>query len=70
LKVQDNGKGISEAKINSPKSLGFLGMRERVLPFDGRIDVDAQRGKGTTVTIQIPLRTPRRHAHAENANDA
>jgi signal transduction histidine kinase len=68
LKVQDNGKGISEAKINSPKSLGFLGMRERVLPFDGRIDVDAQRGKGTTVTIQIPLHAPRRRAHTENGD--
>jgi signal transduction histidine kinase len=64
LKVQDNGRGITEARINSPKSLGFLGMRERALPFDGKIEIEGQRGKGTTVTIRIPLRTPRRHVHA------
>lgn len=58
LRVQDNGRGISESKLNSSKSLGFLGMRERVLPFDGTIDIRGQRGKGTTVTIRIPLGTP------------
>ncbi|HET9664429.1 MAG TPA: response regulator [Burkholderiales bacterium] len=57
LRVQDNGKGISEAKISSSKSLGFLGMRERVLPFDGKIEIRGQRGKGTSVTIRIPLST-------------
>jgi signal transduction histidine kinase len=56
LKVQDNGKGISEAKINGSKSLGFLGMRERVLPFGGKIEIRGQRGKGTEVTIRIPLK--------------
>jgi signal transduction histidine kinase len=69
LKVQDNGRGITEARINSPKSLGFLGMRERALPFDGKIEIEGQRGKGTTVTIRIPLRTPPRHVHAERAAD-
>lgn len=64
LKVQDNGRGITETKINSPKSLGFLGMRERVLPFDGKIEIEGQRGKGTTVMIRVPLRTPRRQAPA------
>ncbi|HEX6065785.1 MAG TPA: response regulator [Longimicrobiales bacterium] len=58
LRVQDNGKGIGEAKINSSKSLGFLGMRERVLPFDGRIEIQGQRGKGTAVTVRIPLGSP------------
>jgi len=70
LEVQDNGRGITEARINSPKSLGFLGMRERVLPFDGKITIEGQRGKGTAVTIRIPLRTPRRHAHAERDEGA
>ncbi|MBI4206765.1 MAG: response regulator [Betaproteobacteria bacterium] len=70
LKVQDNGRGITEAKINSPKSLGFLGMRERVLPFDGEIEIEGQRGKGTTVTIRIPLRAPRRRLHTEREEEA
>lgn len=70
LKVKDNGRGISEAKVSSPKSLGFLGMRERVLPFDGKIEIAGERGKGTTVTIRIPLHTPSRRPHPEDGGDA
>jgi signal transduction histidine kinase len=64
LEVQDNGRGISEARIGSSKSLGFLGMRERVLPFNGTIEIQGQRGKGTAVTIRIPLAAPAPAAHA------
>jgi signal transduction histidine kinase len=64
LEVQDNGRGISEARVGSSKSLGFLGMRERVLPFNGTIEIQGQRGKGTAVTIRIPLAAPAPAAHA------
>lgn len=70
LSVQDNGRGISEQKIMSSKSLGFLGMRERVLPFDGRIDIRGQRGKGTMVTIRIPLETAPASARVEQGERA
>jgi signal transduction histidine kinase len=55
LEVQDNGKGITPAEILNPKSLGLLGMRERVLPFSGRIEIHGVRGRGTQVTVSIPL---------------
>lgn len=55
LSVEDNGKGVEEAVAYSPKSLGFLGMRERILPFGGKIDVGGTRNKGTKVSISIPL---------------
>jgi signal transduction histidine kinase len=54
LKVEDNGRGIQEQEIESPRSLGFLGLRERVLAFAGTIDVKGQAGKGTTVSVSIP----------------
>ena len=69
LQVQDNGRGLSEGKVNSSKSLGFLGMRERVLPFDGTIDIRGQRGRGTAVTIRIPLGTPAPAANAGQGED-
>lgn len=56
LEVQDNGKGIAPADITSPKSLGLLGMRERVLPFGGAIEIGGSPGKGTKVTVSVPLR--------------
>lgn len=54
LKVEDNGRGIQEQEFESPRSLGFLGLRERVLAFGGSIDVKGQVGKGTAVSVCIP----------------
>ncbi|HUP98327.1 MAG TPA: response regulator [Usitatibacter sp.] len=54
LKVEDNGRGIQEKEFESAKSLGLLGLRERVLAFGGSIDVRGQEGKGTTVSVSIP----------------
>lgn len=56
LEAQDNGKGISESEIANPKSLGLLGMRERVLLFGGEVKISGIPGKGTTVTVRIPLK--------------
>jgi len=35
--------------------LGLLGMRERVLPFGGAIEIAGAQGKGTKVRVSIPL---------------
>ena len=55
LRVDDNGKGIDPSAITSPKSLGFMGMRERVLPFGGTVEITAVQGEGTRVKVSIPL---------------
>jgi len=55
LTVEDNGRGITEPAIHDPKSLGLLGMRERVLPFGGVIEISGAPDKGTRVRVSIPL---------------
>jgi signal transduction histidine kinase len=55
LVVEDNGKGIAEASVGDRKSLGILGMRERVLPFGGVIEIVGVPDKGTKVKVSIPL---------------
>jgi signal transduction histidine kinase len=55
LSVNDNGKGVTNASIRSPKSLGLLGMRERILPFGGRMEIAGSRNKGTRAKVSIPL---------------
>ena len=55
LSVEDNGRGIRDNEIESPRSLGFLGLRERVLAFGGMIDVKGDEGKGTKVSVAIPI---------------
>lgn len=54
LTVEDNGQGIDGEAVRSPKSLGLIGVRERVLPFGGRVDVEGVRGQGTVVKVVLP----------------
>ena len=55
LRVQDNGRGITEAEIHGPEAYGLLGIRERLYPWNGRVFFEGQAGKGTRVTICLPV---------------
>ena len=55
LRVHDNGRGIKECQISDSKSLGLLGMRERVLPWEGEVNIQGGENQGTTVTIKINM---------------
>jgi PAS domain S-box-containing protein len=56
LIVADNGRGIREEEINKPKSFGLLGIRERVDFRGGELKLSGKKGKGTTVTVRLPIR--------------
>jgi signal transduction histidine kinase len=56
LTISDNGRGITEAELNDPNSLGLLGLRERVAQWNGDLSILGEAGKGTTITVQIPIR--------------
>jgi len=55
LKVRDNGKGITEEQISQPKSFGLVGIRERVHSCGGVVKIKGAPGKGTTITVSIPI---------------
>jgi PAS domain S-box-containing protein len=55
LSIRDNGNGITEADLSNPRSYGLIGMRERVQPWGGELDIRGNEGKGTTVVVSIPL---------------
>ncbi len=55
LEIEDNGKGITEEDISDPKSLGLLGTRERALLFGGDVNITGSPGKGTRISVSIPL---------------
>ncbi|HWS63527.1 MAG TPA: response regulator [Steroidobacteraceae bacterium] len=54
LTVEDNGRGIDAEVAQSSKSFGLMGVRERVLPFGGRVDIKGVRGEGSRVTVALP----------------
>lgn len=56
LTISDNGRGVTPAEIDSPKSLGIIGMRERLRPFGGELHLSGVPKKGTNVTVRCPKR--------------
>jgi len=55
LRIQDNGKGISPEQTVNPLSLGILGIRERVRFWGGKSLFTGSPGRGTTMTVSIPI---------------
>jgi len=56
VSIADNGRGIAPAALDSPDSLGLIGMRERATLLDGHLEVRPRRARGTIVRLTIPFR--------------
>jgi PAS domain S-box-containing protein len=57
LKVSDNGRGITQGEINNKNSMGLMGIKERAILFGGEAIIEGAKGKGTTLTVRIPVRS-------------
>ena len=68
LEVKDDGKGITEKQISSPKSIGLIGMRERVHFFGGGVKISGKKDKGTVVTVTIPIKKATESGGAASAD--
>lgn len=55
LDITDNGIGIKKEEIESPRSLGIIGIRERVRKWSGKVEFINNNDKGTQIRITIPL---------------
>ncbi|WP_272973980.1 sensor histidine kinase, partial [Croceibacter atlanticus] len=54
--VEDNGKGFNLSAIDK-QGLGLSSIEKRVNFLHGDINIDSTVGKGTTIIIDIPLKT-------------
>ena len=60
LVVEDDGVGFNESEFsNSLGSLGLLGMKERAQFCGGDVQISSSPGKGTKVTVRVPVDSPR-----------
>ncbi|HMU10325.1 MAG TPA: sensor histidine kinase [Ferruginibacter sp.] len=51
--VEDDGKGFDKTLLNKTKGIGWDNIQHRVEFLKGRLDVDSQPGKGTSVHIEL-----------------
>ncbi|MGA3225770.1 MAG: sensor histidine kinase [Acidobacteriaceae bacterium] len=54
--VQDNGRGFDKRHLQT-RGLGLVGMSERVRALQGVITVSSELGRGTLISLEVPLVT-------------
>lgn len=54
--LRDNGVGFDKGSV-AGGGFGLKGMRERIEKVGGHLGIEAAPGKGTRITIEVPLRS-------------
>jgi two-component system, NarL family, sensor kinase len=55
ITVEDNGSGFDIGILKTSDGIGFLNLQNRVSYLEGTIDIQTAPGKGTFVSIEIPV---------------
>jgi PAS domain S-box-containing protein len=55
LNVRDNGRGFTSTDPRKPDSYGLIGLRERARLLNGEIRIDSAPGRGTIISLRIPI---------------
>lgn len=55
LEVADDGRGATPAQTEDPRSFGIIGMRERVHPWGGTVEIAGKPNRGTRVLVSVPI---------------
>jgi signal transduction histidine kinase len=56
--IRDDGVGLDRSALtsrNKQSGLGFLGIRHRLEPLGGMLQIESERGHGTHIRVSIPL---------------
>lgn len=57
-KIEDNGVGFDVSKPISTGQFGLAGMEKRITEVNGAFSINSVPGKGTTITVRVPLSPP------------
>lgn len=55
LTVEDNGKGFDVKQLRAGGGIGLKNVQSRVRILHGKLDIQSQSGRGTSVLVEIPL---------------
>jgi signal transduction histidine kinase len=53
--IEDDGDGF-DPRVVREGGVGLLGMRERLVLLDGRVEIESRPGAGTTLVAEVPFR--------------
>ena len=54
MEIIDNGIGFDVHNTGRQDSYGMIGMKERVVLLEGKLNVESEIGKGTSIKVSIP----------------
>lgn len=54
-RIEDNGQGFDTSARSEAPVLAWRGMKERISALQGDFHLNPVVGKGTTITVRIPL---------------
>ena len=55
MTIEDNGKGFDASDPAAQAGMGLTNLRSRINFLKGKVELDSQPGKGTLVSVYIPL---------------
>lgn len=55
LEVRDDGKGFDADAPENRSGFGLMGIRERVLMMDGKMNIRSRAGQGTEISASVPI---------------
>ena len=55
LKITDNGIGFDINQKSKRKTLGLLGIKERIAMLNGKYEIISEIKKGTIISVKIPV---------------
>jgi signal transduction histidine kinase len=67
-RIRDDGHGFDPEQELAPgrrRGLGIAGIRERIAPLGGTLDIDSRPGSGTELVIRIPLEVTHAHTNSD-----
>lgn len=56
MEIIDNGVGFENKKCGREDSYGILGIKERTILLNGKLDISSKLGLGTCVRVEIPYK--------------
>ena len=54
MQIIDDGIGFNKNNSSRPDSYGMIGMKERVVLLEGKLEIVSEVGRGTCVRVEIP----------------